>query len=291
MKKIICTKLLDDKNGYIKIQEVLNLIPDSVEVFLFHNEYGVWIQTGFLEENIYIACKEMLGELIYEKTTNTPNIETANYGYVTSTIGLNIRQEANTTSEILNVLDYGQRFKIQSVDEEWYLISAPITGYIYKEYTNVQNQEISSVSNNLINFTASWEGFSAVPYKDAGGNWTVGFGICTYNQKPSPITWDQAYADLKETLENLAQEVYQITSELNLTQTQFDSLVDFAYNLGINALKTSDLLINIKQCLNNSIIIGDFTAWSYCDGQKLLGLERRRIAEAKMFLDGVYINN
>ena len=41
-------------------------------------------------------------------------------------------------------------------------------------------------------------------------------------------------------------EVAKLTTGLNLNQTQFDALVDFAYNLGSNALAGSDLLANIK---------------------------------------------
>ncbi|WP_055071905.1 glycoside hydrolase family protein [Clostridium massiliamazoniense] len=293
MNRIICTKLLKEKNGKIDIKSILNLIPNDIEIFLFKNNYGIWLQTVPLNEELYDACKKLLGDLVYENENgenNRSNISDR-FGYIISEIGLNVRKNDSVYSDIISVLDFGQRFKIIDEVGEWYKISSPEIGYISKQYTNIETKEINQVSNELIKFTASWEGFSSVPYKDAGGNWTVGFGDCTYNTKPAPVTLEEAMSDLENTLNSLAKEVFLITKDLNLTQYQFDSLVDFSYNLGINALKRSDLLQNIIECLDNNIIINDFTAWSYCDGKKLWGLERRRLAEANMFLYRKYINN
>lgn len=290
MNKIICTKLLKEENGKIDIKSVLSLIPNDIEIYLFKNDQGVWLQTEPLDDNLYLICKSLLGELVYENNNNEEKVSNE-FGYIVSEVGLNVRKNDSLYSDIISVLDYGQRFKIHSKVGEWYKISEPEEGYIAQKYAKVENEEIKTVSSELLKFTASWEGFSSTPYKDAGGNWTVGFGDCTYNIKPSPVTVEEALDNLKNTLNSLATEVFSMTKDLNLTQNQFDSLVDFSYNLGINALKRSDLLQNIIECLDNDIIINDFAAWSYCDGKKLWGLERRRLAEANMFLYGKYINN
>ncbi|MNQ87056.1 Lysozyme RrrD [compost metagenome] len=67
------------------------------------------------------------------------------------------------------------------------------------------------------------------------------------------------------------------------TQEQFDALVSFTYNLGINALKGSTLL----RKLNSGDYEGaadEFLKWNKAGGKILSGLTRRREAERMLFL-------
>jgi GH24 family phage-related lysozyme (muramidase) len=228
-------------------------------------------------------------------TSKTPvKVETCKYNYGVcnaGSLGLNIRAKATTDSDIVGGLQTGQRFKIVAKVDDWYQISAPLSGYIDAKFTTV-SEDTTSVSNALVNFTASYEGFSPTPYKDAGGNWTIGYGFCYYQDKPNfTMTETEAKAVLKTKLNEYAMKVAKLTTGLNLTQTEFDALVDFAYNLGVDALAGSDLLANIKTCCNNTIITDDFMAWDHCDGAVLPGLQVRRQNEAVLFLTGQYINN
>lgn len=281
MSKVICTKVMKDG---IDIKSILSLLPGNIPLYIYSNSNGAWIQSDAVTDGIYNICNKLLGEWAYIPT------KLSSYGTTISSCGLNIRSENNETCNIIGVLDFGQRFKILEETKDWYHISHPLDGYIYKLYTQV-SQTPSTVSENLIKFTASWEGFSATPYQDAGGNWTVGFGECTYNKKPEPVTYQQALEMLTTTLNSLAQQISNSLGQYNLTQYQLDALVDFSYNLGFNALMESDLVANLETCDNNSIIKGDFTAWSYCDGEELYGLLRRRKAEYQMFLFAEYNNN
>ncbi|WP_408069141.1 glycoside hydrolase family protein, partial [Sarcina ventriculi] len=52
--------------------------------------------------------------------------------------------------------------------------------------------------------------------------------------------------NFRKQLNEVALQITPLTQGLNLNQNEFDSLVDFAYNLGVDALKNSDLLANIK---------------------------------------------
>ena len=283
MSKIVCTKIMKDG---IDIKSILSLLPAKIPTYIYSNSNGAWIQTDALEDDMYNICNQLLGEWAYIPS------EALNYAYgtVTSSCGLNIRAESNENCDIVGVLDFGQRFKIQGETKDWYHISQPVEGYVYKAYTQV-SQTPSTVSQDLIKFTASWEGFSSTPYRDAGGNWTVGFGDCTYNEKPQSVTYQQALNMLTTTLNNLAQQISNSLGKYNLTQYQLDALVDFAYNLGFGALMGSDLVANFETCDNNATIEPDFTAWSYCDGTELEGLYRRRVAESQMFLFNQYNNN
>ena len=65
-----------------------------------------------------------------------------------------------------------------------------------------------------------------------------------------------------------------------------DALIDFAYNVGIGALKSSTLL----KKLNNSDFIGasdEFKKWNKGDGKVLKGLTIRRENERKLFIKEV----
>ena len=75
---------------------------------------------------------------------------------------------------------------------------------------------------------------------------------------------------------------------LNLTQCQFDALVSFAYNCGVNALKFSTLLKDIKANSNIEKIREDFLMWCNCNGKRALGLYRRRYDEFQMYSNADY---
>ena len=218
-----------------------------------------------------------------------------NYGWCTSPLGLNIRETTDLECKVIGVLDNGQRFKIENVieanEKRWYEISLPMKGFIDAEFTAVC-EDTTEVNEDLINFTASWESFRPRAYRDAGGEWTIGFGDCTFDDEPTyTVTYDEAWNTLKTTLNNFASQVAELTQGLNLNQNEFNALVDFCYNLGVRSLKESNLFQYIKECQSNAVIIPAFDIWDGCDGRQLEGLERRRQAEANMFLYGQYDNN
>lgn len=284
MSKILSTKVLPAEYN---LDDIRNAVPHSVGLTLFHNETGVWLQSTSISDELYQDIYNKIGDILYTK----PIQDEINWGKVISPVGLNCRAEASASSSVVEVLQEGQRFHILYDCGEWYQIDKPCNGYLYKQYTKVSNTP-QTISDELLSFTKSWEGFSATPYQDAGGNWTIGFGNCSYNVEPNyTVTQVQASATLRETLNNLASQIFELYSKYNLSQGEFDSLVDFAYNLGLGALKGSDLVANFEACDNNQVIIGDFTAWSYCDGKQLPGLVRRRVSESDMWLKGEYNNN
>lgn len=285
----ITTYDINTTGNSANITEILALFPSNIQVNVLTDKGTMWLETEDVDEQQYAALKLLLGGRVYEAPKEVINF---NWGVCNSGVGLNIRNNPSIDSNIIAVLECGQRCKLDKtfINDKWYKISAPFVGYVYKEYINTSSTP-TAVSSNLVNFTASWEGFSATPYLDAGGNWTVGFGDCTYNEKPQSVTYQQALTNLENTLNNLASQISTAFVEDNLTQYEFDALVDFAYNLGFSALMGSDLVANFRTCDNNSIIEPDFTAWSYCDGNELKGLYRRRIAEYQMFCLNQYNNN
>lgn len=153
--------------------------------------------------------------------------------------------------------------------------------------TNYTNKVLYTAPSDLINFTASYEGFSATPYWSGG--WTVGFGQNYGNTYPDNVTYQEALNTLQNSLTTYMSQVKSLTQGCNLNQNQINALTDFAYNLGIGSLENSQLLQDIKNGNTNaSTIMTDFQSWSYIGGSFSSGLYARRTAEAQMFLYGQY---
>jgi len=194
----------------------------------------------------------------------------------------------------------------------WYYLEPNSNGYMGecysnctsiingKEYTfdvNGHMLEESLVSDTLINFIKSWEGFSATPYYDEVGVLTLGYGMTGEEiQEISSVTEEQATEMLKSWINNKYAPV--IKSDLDskgivLNQNEFDALVSFAYNCGTDGLiNQSTLYKNVVAGVKNSATItSNFQAWSNGGGMRIEGLYRRRTKEAAMFLNADYTGN
>ena len=90
---------------------------------------------------------------------NGGTVEVGMYGVVTYVDGINVYSNCDITSNITGSLPVAQRFKISDISENMYEISMPQQGWIEKNKTYVQVEEITKVSSKLVDFTASYEGF------------------------------------------------------------------------------------------------------------------------------------
>lgn len=127
------------------------------------------------------------------------------------------------------------------------------------------------------------EGLMLEAYEDAAGVWTIGYGH-TKGVRPDDrisVWW------AKELLKDDVEEVEQQVRELDVARTegQFDALVSFVFNLGIDRLKTSTLLKVIREGGSKNAIKREFKRWVHAGGKQLKGLERRREWEAKRFFE------
>lgn len=127
------------------------------------------------------------------------------------------------------------------------------------------------------------EGLMLEAYEDAAGVWTIGYGH-TKGVRPGDrisVWW------AKELLKDDVEEVEQQVRELDVARTegQFDALVSFVFNLGIDRLKTSTLLKVIRDGGSKNAIKREFKRWVHAGGKQLKGLERRREWEAKRFFE------
>lgn len=119
-------------------------------------------------------------------------------------------------------------------------------------------------------------------YNGKKDKWTIGFG-CTEGVYEGLI-WTRAEADEafeKELAKFEAAVTRLVTVELN--QNQFDALVSFAYNCGVEALQESALLRKLNKG-DYAGAAGQFQYWNHVNGRPVEGLTQRRASEKNLFL-------
>lgn len=136
-------------------------------------------------------------------------------------------------------------------------------------------------SEELVEAVKGFEGCRLVAYRDSGGVWTIGHGHTGGVKFGMKISSAKAEEYLRRDLNNAAAQVKALG--VCKTQCQFDALVDFVFNLGIKALKSSTLLTLIKAGADKDAIQAQFRRWIFCKGKILQGLVKRREWEARRY--------
>ncbi len=145
-------------------------------------------------------------------------------------------------------------------------------------------------------FIAGWEGFSAVPYNDAAGNATIGYGHLLHAGKVTQadrakwgtITRDKARDLLAGDLLIAERCVDANVRPPFSFQWRFDALVSFVFNVGCGALERSTLLRLLNSGRLRKGAADELLKWDYAGGQQLPGLLARRKAERALFLHRRY---
>lgn len=144
------------------------------------------------------------------------------------------------------------------------------------------------VSDKCVNMIKHHEGFVRKPYQDPIGLWTVGVGHLIGDGKKLPKEWNKEFTDeevdniLCEDLERFEIGIQRLT-KVSLTQSQFDALVSFSFNVGLGNFQSSTL----RSKLNRGDYEGasnEFPKWRKAGGKILKGLVRRRADERNLFL-------
>ncbi len=133
-------------------------------------------------------------------------------------------------------------------------------------------------SDRGIQLIKLFEGMSLKAYKCPANVWTIGFGHTRTAKEGMVITEAEAIELLRQDLTRF--ENYIRREFPNITdQDQFDALISFVYNLGsIKGTVRAGLV-------NNDIerVIFGLSLYTKGGGKYLLGLHRRRLAEATLF--------
>ena len=126
-----------------------------------------------------------------------------------------------------------------------------------------------------------FEGLRLKAYKCPGGVWTIGYGH-TVGVKPGMVI-SEAQAEEYLKVDLIAFERYLNGLGLALNQNQFDALVSFIYNVGTGNFSSSTLLRRVRANPQDNSIMDEFLRWVYSKGRVLPGLQRRRLAEMKLY--------
>lgn len=142
------------------------------------------------------------------------------------------------------------------------------------------------ISNEGLQLIRKYEGYKTTPYRCPAGLYTVGYGHLIGNGLQLPDEWNRKFSlgEIDELLRTDLARFEQGVSRycpVYLTQSQFDALVSFSFNLGLGVLQRSTL----RQKINR----GDADAakvilkYNMAGGRILKGLTRRRQAEYNLF--------
>ena len=144
-------------------------------------------------------------------------------------------------------------------------------------------------SKNGLHLTEQFEGCRLTAYPDPGTGgdpWTIGYGHTGSDVHVGlTITQEQAEELLMKDVQKAANDVKaKVTTDI--TQEEFDALVDFVFNCGAGNFNGSTLLKKI----NAGDMEGashEFEKWDMAAGKHMAGLLKRRHSEAQEFLSGM----
>jgi lysozyme len=137
-------------------------------------------------------------------------------------------------------------------------------------------------SDNGLNLTKSFEGLRLLAYQDVAGIRTIGYGHTGPDVLPGlTITEPVATALLRADLADAIRCVNGAVTA-DITQPQFDALVDFCFNAGRGNFLNSTLLRQVNLG-NTQAATAQFALWVHAGGKVVPGLVRRRKAEAQLF--------
>lgn len=127
-----------------------------------------------------------------------------------------------------------------------------------------------------------FEGLRLWAYQCSANVWTIGYGHTADVRPGDVITPEQADAFLRQDVADAERAVSRFV-RVPLTQCQFDALVSFVFNLGVENFRTSTLLKKLNAGDHDSAA-QEFGRWIHAGGKTMPGLVRRREAERAMFL-------
>lgn len=133
-----------------------------------------------------------------------------------------------------------------------------------------------------IDLVKASEGVRLKAYRDPVGVLTIGYGHTGTDVYEGQTISEGEAAQLLMDDVKFAEVGVKAYVLVPISQNQFDALVDFTFNLGVGALRSSTLL----KKLNAGDYVGagrEFFRWDKAGGKVLPGLTKRRAAEAALW--------
>jgi lysozyme len=144
-----------------------------------------------------------------------------------------------------------------------------------------------TISDEGISLIKRYEGYKITPYRCPAGLYTVGYGHLIGNGLQLPDEWNRTFSLgeidglLRTDLARFERGVLHYCT-VYITQSQFDSLVSFSFNLGLGVLQRSTLRQKLNRG-NYDVASKEFLRYTRAGGKVLKGLVRRRQAEYNLF--------
>lgn len=133
------------------------------------------------------------------------------------------------------------------------------------------------VSDRGMKLIQKYEGCRLAAYQDPVGIWTIGYGHTKGVYPGMVITQARAEQLLREDVAKAELSVDRYDGIYHWTQSQYDALVSFAYNVGNISQLTANGTRSVKE------ISAKIPAYNKGNGQVLPGLVRRRAEEQILF--------
>lgn len=147
--------------------------------------------------------------------------------------------------------------------------------------------DLGEAVDRVLDLLLRFEGLSLKPYLCPSGVATIGLGSTRYldgtpvTLRDEPITKEQALTLAEEQVRReYVPAVLRLCPVVD-TPERLAALTDFAYNVGIDALRGSTLRRRVNAHRWDDVP-RELMKWIYATGKPLLGLRRRREAEAAL---------
>jgi GH24 family phage-related lysozyme (muramidase) len=146
-------------------------------------------------------------------------------------------------------------------------------------------------------FIAYYEGFEPTPDEDPTGNCTIGYGhlihrgACTSvdYEDWGTITRSRGLDLLREDANRFASGIRSSIPTTPLSQSEFDALVSFSYNIGLGGFNNSKVREDlVASPVQYGSVPEHMLNWVSAGGTPLCGLYKRRVNEGEMFARGDY---
>ena len=154
-----------------------------------------------------------------------------------------------------------------------------------------------TTSNSGVDLIKHFEGFSKYPFWDYE-QYTVGYGTrCPDDMLEEylerGITEEEAEALLQKELKSFESTLNKFIDKYDLkwNQKQFDAMLSFTYNVGgswTTGVSSHLLTQYVVAGKTGNDFLFAFAQWSNAGGSMNMGLVKRRLIEANLFLNGVY---
>lgn len=157
---------------------------------------------------------------------------------------------------------------------------ADTVAQVVNTFTPAPQDNPTACSPEGVDAIATREGFSAIPYPDHKG-FSIGFGHLIKAGEDLPtVTREQALQLLASDVA-WAQDAVAKAITVTITQSAFDALTSFCYNVGAGAFARSTLVKKINA--GDSSAADEFSRWVFASGTKNAALVARRNDEAAQF--------